>query len=320
MKKISIVIPIYNVEKYLRKCLDSIKNQIYSNYEVLMVDDGSPDNCGTICDEYAKADNRFIALHKENGGVSSARNLGLEKSTGDYICFIDPDDYIDLNFLNVLVKSVDKTENRIAVCKYHRIEDNSYVPSNNNNDTSYKMSSTEFIAEVLLENDLGGGVIWNKIFPATLAKKVKFDTNLNVGEDLKFLMSVLKEINEVIIIENKLYYSVYRNGSLSKTYKEVNLKKEEELCKEILNSVKDSNEYLYKCAIKRYLSALSYLIVYSNNYKDYKKEIKKGQKLFYKIIFFNRVRIKEKMYIFLKLFFPKMYRYLKKVKHEKNNA
>ncbi|OUQ56652.1 hypothetical protein B5E58_10530, partial [Tyzzerella sp. An114] len=95
-KKISVIVPIYNVEKYLNRCVDSIINQTYKNLEIILVDDGSPDNCGKICDEYAKKDNRIKVVHKENGGVSSARNVGLNIATGDYIGFVDGDDWIDL--------------------------------------------------------------------------------------------------------------------------------------------------------------------------------------------------------------------------------
>ena len=93
--KISIIIPIYKVEKYIRECLDSILNQTFTDWEALLIDDGSPDNSGVICDEYAAKDNRFKVFHKENGGVSSARNLGLEKATGEWVTFIDADDWIE---------------------------------------------------------------------------------------------------------------------------------------------------------------------------------------------------------------------------------
>ena len=97
-EKISVIIPVYNVEKYLKRCLDSVINQTYKNLEIILVDDGSTDNSGKICDEYAKNDKRIIVIHKENGGVSVARNIGLDICTGDYVNFIDSDDWIDLKF------------------------------------------------------------------------------------------------------------------------------------------------------------------------------------------------------------------------------
>ncbi|HJA50079.1 MAG TPA: glycosyltransferase, partial [Candidatus Fusicatenibacter intestinipullorum] len=94
--KISVIIPVYNVEKYLKRCLDSVINQTYKNLEIILIDDGSTDNSGKICDEYAQKDERIIVIHKENGGVSSARNKGLDICIGDYISFIDSDDWINL--------------------------------------------------------------------------------------------------------------------------------------------------------------------------------------------------------------------------------
>lgn len=102
MNKISIIIPIYNVEQYLPQCLDSIINQTYKNLEIILINDGSTDNSGKICDNYAKVDNRIHVFHKKNEGVSSARNLGLEKCTGDFIGFVDPDDFIELNMYELL--------------------------------------------------------------------------------------------------------------------------------------------------------------------------------------------------------------------------
>ena len=110
---ISVIIPVYKVEKYLPKCLDSVLNQSYSNLEIILVDDGSPDNCGEICDEYAKQDERFKVIHCEkNGGASAARNKGLEIATGDYIAFIDSDDYVTEKYLRTLVKDLENNLQR----------------------------------------------------------------------------------------------------------------------------------------------------------------------------------------------------------------
>ena len=97
MPKLSIIVPVYKVEQYINKCIDSILNQTFTDFELILVDDGSPDNCGKICDEYAQKDERVRVIHKENGGVSSARNLGIDEAKGEYVSFIDPDDWIDLD-------------------------------------------------------------------------------------------------------------------------------------------------------------------------------------------------------------------------------
>ena len=106
MGKVSIIVPIYNVEKYLSKCIESILSQTYKNIEIILVDDGSPDNSPQICDEYAKKDDRIIVIHKANGGVSSARNAGIDIATGKYIGFVDPDDYIENNMYELMVNKI----------------------------------------------------------------------------------------------------------------------------------------------------------------------------------------------------------------------
>lgn len=101
--KVSIIVPVYKAEPYIRKCIDSILSQTFTNFELLLIDDGSPDNCGKICDEYAELDARVHVFHKENCGVSAARNLGLDHAKGDYVCFIDSDDWIDPDMLETLI-------------------------------------------------------------------------------------------------------------------------------------------------------------------------------------------------------------------------
>lgn len=115
---ISVIVPVYNVEKYLNRCIDSIINQTYKNLEIILVDDGSPDNCGKICDEYAKKDSRIKVIHKENGGLSDARNAGINISIGKYITFVDSDDYLELNFIETLYNLNKKNNTFIAVAPY----------------------------------------------------------------------------------------------------------------------------------------------------------------------------------------------------------
>ena len=121
---ISIIVPVYKAEKYLRRCVDSILAQTYQNIEVLLIDDGSPDNSGEICDEYAEKDSRVRVFHKPNGGVSSARNLGLKEAKGDYIGFVDADDYIDKTMYEVLLCNLIKENSDISICSYNQEDSN----------------------------------------------------------------------------------------------------------------------------------------------------------------------------------------------------
>lgn len=116
MKKLSVIVPIYNVEKFLRRCIDSIINQSYSNLEIILVDDGSPDNCGKICDEYAALDNRIKVIHQANGGLSAARNIGIDSATGEYVAFIDSDDYIASNMYDEMISLMETNDLDIISC------------------------------------------------------------------------------------------------------------------------------------------------------------------------------------------------------------
>ena len=116
MSLISVIVPIYNVEKYLDRCVDSIINQTYKNLEIILVDDGSPDNCLAICDSWAEKDRRIKVIHKENGGVSSARNSALDIASGDYIGFVDSDDWIEPDMYEILIKNAKKYDADISRC------------------------------------------------------------------------------------------------------------------------------------------------------------------------------------------------------------
>lgn len=120
---ISIIIPVYNVERYLNKCLDSIINQTYKNLEIVLVDDGSTDRSGLICDDYAAKDNRVIVLHKENSGVSEARNIGLKHSTGEFIGFVDGDDYVDRQMYELLLERLESDNSDMAACNYLQVDE-----------------------------------------------------------------------------------------------------------------------------------------------------------------------------------------------------
>ncbi|MBQ8615735.1 MAG: glycosyltransferase, partial [Clostridia bacterium] len=125
MKKISIILPVYNVENYLDKCLTSLVNQTYQNLEIILVNDGSPDNSGEVCENWAKKDSRIKVLHKANGGVSSARNFGLDNATGDFIGFIDPDDFVELDMYEKLLNALNSQNATMAMCRYQNVFENS---------------------------------------------------------------------------------------------------------------------------------------------------------------------------------------------------
>ena len=127
MHKISVIVPVYKVEKYLRRCIDSILNQTFNDFELILVDDGSPDNCGKMCDEYAKSDNRVTVIHRKNGGLSAARNSGIEwafnNSDSEWITFIDSEDWVHADYLKILLDYAQKFNTEVSICDFLRTSD-----------------------------------------------------------------------------------------------------------------------------------------------------------------------------------------------------
>ena len=185
---ISIIVPVYNMETFLSKCLDSLKNQSYRNLEIILVNDGSTDGSGQICNQYAQEDSRFIVIHKKNGGVSSARNIGLQAAKGQYIGFVDPDDWVDPYMFEKLYRLIKEYKANISICGYYMEDEagsllNSYQPG-----AIQKLNRKEALNNVLIPNGIQGFVC-NKLFSAALLKgqqPLRFDPSIHFGEDLLF--------------------------------------------------------------------------------------------------------------------------------------
>lgn len=216
---ISVIVPIYNAEKFLHYCIDSILNQSFVDFEILLVNDGSTDNSGRICDEYAGMDTRAKVIHKQNGGVSSARNAGIEAAKGEYICFVDSDDYLESNYLKELVETKKKYPDFDNVwCGFQTVED--YLKSNINTVASeynkdYSFSNLSSIMD-LCEKWLVQ-MPWNKLFLTKTIKEnsIIFPPELSLGEDYIFNLRYLDCTNGKIVVINKPLYDYLRDGKES---------------------------------------------------------------------------------------------------------
>ena len=202
--KISVIVPVYNVEKYLPRCIDSILNQTYKNLEIILVDDGSPDNCPAICDEYTQRDSRIKVIHKENGGVSSARNAGLDVATGEYIGFVDSDDWIATNMYEFLINSLTEQKADISICNFHSVD----INGNSYNNVQY-FGGIFFQDEILnkyLSDSLCTPCVFNKLFNAQTIGGIRFDLSKKIGEDFLFNYFVFKNAKKIVTVEDLLYY------------------------------------------------------------------------------------------------------------------
>lgn len=198
--KISVIVPVYNVERFLSKCLDSIINQTYENLEIILVNDGSPDNCGLICDEYAEKDNRITVIHKKNKGISSARNSGLNIATGEYIGFVDSDDWIHKKMFEDLITITILNQSNLVHCLF-----------TNSNEIIEKVQEKNVNPIILdkketLYNYLNYGFyVWRNLYSKKLIGELRFDENTPFVEDMFFGMDIVEKIDQSIFI-NLPYY------------------------------------------------------------------------------------------------------------------
>lgn len=211
LSKISIIIPVYNVEKYIEKCLKSIQSQSYSNFEALIIDDGSPDQSITLAKALVKDDPRFIFLEKENGGQSSARNMGLDNTSGEYIAFIDPDDYVEANYLLELFQCLNENLSDIACCgiNYVDIHGNSLKTTFSDSKAFYE--NDDFL---VTQSDVTN-FMCDKLFKSHIFRKTRFDTSLRSNEDVHLIFQIIfgKKISST---HQALYNYLQRPSSTSK--------------------------------------------------------------------------------------------------------
>ncbi|MFA7019229.1 MAG: glycosyltransferase [Sphaerochaetaceae bacterium] len=213
MPKISIIVPVYNVEKYIQRCIDSILAQTFTDYELILVDDGSPDRCGEICDDYAKKENRIVVIHKKNGGVSAARNAGLDVARGEYLGFIDGDDYIAHDMYEKLLQACIENNADIATCGRYNVYENKITPRFSF-EGSLIWSSKEAIESLLARDNIGSSVC-DKLFNRKLFEKIRFPVE-QYYEDIIIMPQLLFVANKIVHIGESKYYYNRRPDSFTK--------------------------------------------------------------------------------------------------------
>ncbi|CUQ11676.1 Hyaluronan synthase [Turicibacter sanguinis] len=221
-RKVSIIVPIYNVEKRIHKCIESIINQTYGNLEIILVNDGSSDNCPFICNMYEIKDDRVTVIHKQNGGLSSARNAGLNIATGDYICFIDGDDYINSNMIEILVNHAIKENADIVHCDFECIDEEGkvlHIKNRGYNNKKY-FDGYETICGYVKKYKVKV-VAWNKLYKRELFDNLRFDEGY-VYEDELIFPKLISRSKRNIILNKKLYYYVYSPQGITKSKLNIN--------------------------------------------------------------------------------------------------
>lgn len=285
---ITIIVPIYKVEKYLEKCIDSILNQSYKNLEIILVDDGSPDNCPQICDEYAKKDDRIIVIHQKNGGLSNARNSALDIAKGEYIGFVDSDDYIAKDMYETLYKAIKDNNAQMSICDFYNInEKGDYVENERQAEIEENIkifNKREAIKEMLIDKNIRG-YVWTKLFKKECFKQLRFPDGKNY-EDVAISIKCFEKADKIVYINKKEYYYLHRDDGIDHTKTEKNVNDAIQIAYERYKYVKERypemKQYNVYALIVRLLSTyrhvkrMNYMnLYYCQEYLDIIEELKK---------------------------------------------
>ena len=280
---ISIIVPVYNVEQYLNKCVESIINQTYKNIEIILVNDGSTDNSGKLCDELKLRDDRIQVIHKQNGGLSDARNAGLKIAKGEYIGFVDSDDYIAKDMFETLYNLNKKYNSEISIVSFYEIYKDKIIGVRNSKNLQ-ELNKIDAIKELLIDTNIQS-YAWNKLFKKELFEGLEFPTNKNF-EDIATTLLLFERANKIVLFEEPKYYYVRRDNSIVgirnyKTYKDY------------LDVIYD--KYLYLDGKYKELDLYNeynfiinmiwvYTIIVAYDLEDVYKDFKKQYNLFEKVI------------------------------------
>ncbi len=257
MPKISIIIPIYKVENYIHRCIESILSQSYTDFELILVDDGSPDNCGEICEEYAKLDYRIKVIHKQNGGLSDARNAGLDIAKGDYIGFVDSDDYIEKDMYEKLLNACVNYQAEISMCGRYDVFENELTPV-----FSFEghrvWSSKEAIENLLTWNSIDSSAC-DKLFEKSLFDNIRFPVG-RYNEDIFIMTKILFDAKKIVHIGESKYYYYHRSNSITTEKFSENKMDLLDASQQVLDFVSDKYPDLKSKAVSFHHKGIIYLL------------------------------------------------------------
>ena len=297
---ISVIIPVYKVKKYLDKCVNSVINQTYKELEIILVDDGSPDECGKMCDEYALKDERIVVIHKENGGLSDARNVGIEKATGEYITFVDSDDFVDSDYVEFLYKMIKEANCKMSICSHKVLYESGKVIDLGINKKSL-LSNKEVLEKILYSDGIDLSA-WAKLYAKSLFKNVKFPKG-RLFEDAATTYKLILQCDDIMCGQISKYNYYIRNDSITtSTFSEKKLDliiSTKEMCDCVDKKYPELQSATLRRKVYAHLSTLTQLIKdKENNYKiERKKIIKYVRKNSSKVFFNSRTPMRDKIAI-----------------------
>lgn len=250
---VTVIIPVYNVEKYIHKCIESVISQTYKNIEIILIDDGSIDNSGIICDEYMKKDSRIRVIHKENKGVSNARNSGIELANGKYVTFVDSDDYLSSKYIEVLYECMINNNVDLVISNGIDIYENR-ICNKNENKHDILMTRDECLRELLTEKNFSH-VCWGNLYKKEFLEECYFNSDYRIAEDLDFLYNYISKSKKVYFTSKKTYYWVIRNTSAIHLPYSEKWNDELNICASIIERNYGKKNDLYSHSIGKYIRA-----------------------------------------------------------------
>lgn len=307
---ISVIIPIYNVQDFLPSCVDSVLSQSYTNIEVILVDDGSPDGCGKICDEYKNKDSRVKVIHKMNGGLSDARNAGIENCNGEYLCFIDSDDIIHKDYIKCQYEQIMLTHSEMSVCLFSKFfEEDKIECAETENVDIQELDNNQLILKIFEKNNIHFISACTKLYKKSLFDNLRFEVG-RLHEDEFIVFHIFSRCQKAVFVNAPLYFYRERPGSITmtKTYKEKNLDGfySIQACYEFFVGTKYE-----QLALNRLINSIAYIYCAAKNRKADKKILKFLLDQYKKYYKSNKAKLLKQRLFFM---FPNLIVKLKKLK------
>lgn len=316
--KVSIIVPVYNAEKYLQKCLNSLVFQTFTDFEIILINDGSIDESGVICDNFKSNYSNIVVIHKENGGSASARNLGLSLAKGEYIAFVDADDYVKNNFLERLVQLATSYNADLVECSFEIEKNNGetkYVVSEQVSDVQ-RMDNIEMLKAFCSKKGYFKSVVlWNKLIKKDVLDGLSFIEGRGIDDE--YLIHKILYRSKVSIVTNEVLYFYYlSDGSQMRTgYSLKTLDSVDAIERQLKFFKKINNRQLYNMLLYRYYSAilLNYYFIkkYYKNENGVLQELKRKRKCLYKALIVKETPFKDKVFLLIKRFTPSLAYFMK---------
>lgn len=307
---ISIIVPVYNAEEYIERCINSLVNQTYQNIEIILINDGSTDRSKDICDSYAKKDKRIKVINQKNCGVSTARNKGMDVAKGEYLCFVDSDDYVSNEFIEKMYKSLSTNRADLSICSISNVSDKGIKPQ-----SSSLYEDNIITKETYYKNiNTYGGFLWNKIFKKELIGNLRLEKDIYYCEDELFVISYVEKCKEIACVNNPLYFYCTHVGSLS-SWEDGWDEKKVTIIKAKQKALKIFEKYPFTIYKDYYLKYLYNLIdIY---YRYSKNVVKKNQlvTMYEKVQNSSEYSFKNKMSAFIRFKHFQLYSLIRKLFH-----